>query len=178
MLVPIFAGMVLAASSPFNIGAPSFPWVVIEYGGAGVTHQVVFSRNVAVGATGMPVPQPSPAWFVRKTLGGAPSLDGAKNAGKVQWIDGRSCPQLTAVLSEVEHLPTFRPYPLSKIAKPFSDPPPTHSAGWTLSRWGSAAGAEVSMTLSDASGEVIGKWWIRADRTLKPCWRDTQPTYP
>jgi hypothetical protein len=177
-------GLALASPQAMDFNHPATPWVTLEYSGAGPggsdSTRVVFSRRVTLDGTGKPVSQPAPIWVVRKetkqTWTMAPRA--GQSSATIQWIDSRTCPQLSKVLDSLDGLPAAKPYPLKQISKPFIDPPPSHSGGWTLTRWGDAAGGEVGITIADTSGHVIWPWWRVAGEQLQSCWRNEQPTYP
>ena len=177
-------GLALASSPAMDFNHPNTPWIVLEYGGAGPggseSTRVVFSRRVALDGNGKPMSQPKPIWIARKETKQTWTMSprAGQSSETVQWIDSRTCSQLPKVLDSLEDLPNPKPYPLKQISKPFIDPPPSHSAGWTLTRWGDAAGAEVGIAIIDTSGHLVSPWWRTANQMLQSCWRDEQPTDP
>lgn len=75
-----------------------------------------------------------------------------------QWIDGRTCPQLGAVLAQVDAIP--RPRPTKAI-------PPFHGTRVKVAR-------PLKNGLYDGPSDYMGPvtdWWRAADKALSGCWR-------
>lgn len=81
-----------------------------------------------------------------------------------QWIDGRACPALDDVLSQMTTLRDVKTAPIA--------PPPLHAP---FTRLRSLAPPDSpARSQGDADG-VVSRWWLGSERILKACWRDRPP---
>lgn len=94
-----------------------------------------------------------------------------------QWIDGRTCPAVAALLQEVAKLP---PLVLLVPDAPERSPPPfdvprTRLAGPAVVQGDRWAGVEVIR--SEYFGPVA-RWWALGQKALEGCWRDAPVDTP
>jgi hypothetical protein len=177
-------GLAMALPQSMDFNHPAAPWAVLTNAGAGPggsdSTRVVISRQTTLGADGKVLAYPAAIWIVRKEIKQTWTMPprAGQTQESVQWADSRTCPRLTEVLDSLDRLPMARPYPMRQITKPFIDPPPSHSGGWSLQRWGAVNGSEVGINLTDTSGAILWPWWRKASEVLKSCWSDQAPSYP
>lgn len=179
-LFPIAAA--IAQPAPAHVFAETR--IVVRSRGAGFggkdEMQVLFQFHAAFAADMRRLADPAPAWTVSQETTQTLSLSQTpdKVVSKRRWIDGRACPQLAAVLDSLGRLPAVRPYTAKELGETSLDPPAMDGVAWSLSYQGSADGVQTSVELSDASGDLVGRWWRQAEQALASCWRDTEPGYP
>lgn len=171
----------MLADLPFDLAHPTAPWFAVSSSGGGPAGsnsiRVVFSRRTTVGAIGEVLADPPPIWVVRRET--VQTWFIGQRSGQteriVKWADGRTCSALAKVLDSIDAMPPVKPYRWRDIKDAYIGAPPTHSGGWSLSMWGPGM---MGVTLNDLSGNTVGKWWVRANTALEPCWRDEEPAYP
>jgi hypothetical protein len=171
----------MLADLPFDLSHPSTPWFAVSSSGGGPSGsssiRVVFSRQTTTDVHGEMLADPPPIWIVRRET--VQTWTMGQRAGQtervVKWADGRTCSALTKVLDSIDALPPVKPYRWRDIKDAYFGAPPTHSGGWSLSMWGPGM---MGVTLNDLPGTTVGAWWVRANKTLEPCWRDAEPAYP
>jgi hypothetical protein len=180
----LLADQALPSTVKFDLTHPSAPWFMVSTAGGSPSGsgslRVMFSRRTTTGANGEVLADPPPIWIVRRETSQTWTM-GAR-AGQtektVKWIDGRTCPALPQVMDGLDALPPVKPFRWREIKDAYIGAPPTHSGGWNLTMWGRAGDSPAGATLTDLSGDTVGKWWVRANKTLEPCWRDEEPAYP
>lgn len=93
---------------------------------------------------------------------------------KHQWADGRSCPALKTVLTEMAKLP---PLKMAGPDDPVGAPAPFDVAETRLA--GPAAGDQKGWAgVQSIRSEYFGplpRWWARSLKAMANCWRDEPP---
>lgn len=109
-------------------------------------------------------------WIVERSLKDArPGLAGTFTSH--DWIDGRKCPALTSVLTDISAIPAMRIVGANRqiAIRPPSDFPRLRISGPEDGE-DTVGGARISR--SDYMGGS-SKWWFKAEQRLEPCWTKT-----